>query len=107
MLSRAGSHIPHAPLLPFAPPPYIRPQAFAGDLAGGVENVSRLAGDMVIPLDQLTAVLDRDINSTGLRYNITRVADFLDNAPSPVQFSAALTALDEGMRGALRWAAVL
>jgi hypothetical protein len=77
---------------------------FAGGLADGVHNVSRLAANMSAPLDAILGVVSDDVDPTGLRTNLTRVAYFLDAAPSPAQFKAAIGALDAALRTQLRGA---
>lgn len=100
-ITRAHSPTPQIPPRPTQP----ARQTFAGGVAGGIERVSQLAVNMTLPLDDLMAVITRDVDPAGLRANATRVASFLDNAPSPAAFKAAILALNAalapGLRGAL------
>jgi hypothetical protein len=77
-------------------------QVFAGGLAGSVANVSHMATNMSAPLDRILGVMSDDVDPTGLRSNLTRVSYFLDRAPSPAQFKAAITSLDLALRTQLR-----
>jgi hypothetical protein len=86
------------------PTPTDRRQAFASDLAAGIDAVTGRAANLTVPLDQLAAVIDRDVDVAGLRYNMSRVSYFLDDSPSPDQFKAALTDLDSALRGDLKTA---
>jgi len=57
---------------------------------------------MTQPLDALMAVIDRDVNVTGLRHNMSRVSYFLDHSPSPAQFKSALQGLNTALHTDLR-----
>jgi hypothetical protein len=77
-------------------------QTFAAGLADSLANASRIASGLSAPLDQITHIISSDVDPAGLRANASKLAYFLDHAPSPDQFKAHLTAAEAELRGGLR-----
>lgn len=59
---------------------------------------------MSAPLDELSAVIAARVDPPDLRSNLAKVSAFLDGAPPPAVFKAAIADLNTGLKTDLRGA---